>query len=99
MLRIRIRRIRIISLDLDLCKKLAWIRIRIVFAWIRIRNKVRSGSGSEFFPILDPDLYKMIRIRNTGEGESGTKNVFVLYIKSADYTKMLIVCMHICKGE
>ena len=43
-----------------------WIRIDL--AWIRrIRIKVRpvTGSVTHFVQILDPDPYKMIRIRNT----------------------------------
>ena len=37
----------------------AWILIRIVFAWIRIRIKVWYGSGSvTIFQLLDPDPSK-----------------------------------------
>ena len=46
-----------------------WIRIRIVFSWIRIRIKVHpgSGSGTNFFTfwIRIRIRIKMIRIRNT----------------------------------
>ena len=48
---------------------IAWIRIRIVFAWIqiRIRIKVRSGSGSvtNFVRPWIRIRIKMIRIRHT----------------------------------
>ena len=47
----------------------AWIRIPIRFAWMRIRIKVWSGSGSvtNFVKILDPDpdWHQMRRILNT----------------------------------
>ena len=48
--------------------RFACLWIRIDLAWIRrIRIKVRpvTGSVTHFVQILDPDPYKMIRIRNT----------------------------------
>ena len=38
-------------------------RTESLFAWIRIRNRVRYGSRSGtnfFFQILDPDLYQIV---------------------------------------